>query len=536
MPQERLQALILTNLPVEFKAVRAFLKDSERIKHPLGNIFEQGIFEAQGRIWQVGIVEMGTGSLDKAIQTERAIAFFDPQVLMSVGIAGGIKDVDIGHVVVSTKIYGYESSKYGEKFNSRPMIGLNAGDLAKEAKAEARRDRPVWVNQLSNLSVSGPTIPKVWVGPIAAGERVLASTESNTFQFLRQNYEDALAIEMEGYGSLLAIQNLSKTIFAIVVRGISDLIHSKGNATSQEPEDIQQEKAAMYASAFSFHLLAEFEKLHIQRQPKRKQGFTEPLIKLDLMLIPGGTFTMGSPEDELGRYSDEGPQHDVTVPTFLMGRYAITQAQWRTIATRTNLKVKITLDPDPSEFKGDDRPVEKVSWHDAVEFCQRLSRLTSHTYRLPTEAEWEYACRAGTDTPFHFGESITTDLANYRGKDREDDPEKYPGNYGNGPKGFYRKETTTVNHFHPLANTFGLCDLHGNVWEWCLDHWHDNYEGAPIDGSAWLTEDEESGRVIRGGSWLNNPRNCRSAYRLNSDPGDRNDTVGFRVVCAALDS
>ncbi|NEQ32761.1 MAG: formylglycine-generating enzyme family protein [Leptolyngbya sp. SIO4C5] len=254
------------------------------------------------------------------------------------------------------------------------------------------------------------------------------------------------------------------------------------------------------------------------------------------MLIPGGTFTMGSPEDELGRYDDEGPQHDVTVQTFLMGRYPVTQAQWRTIATRTDLKVNIDLDPDPSKFKGENRPVEQVSWYDAVEFCQRLSRLTSHTYRLPTEAEWEYACRAGTDTPFHFGETITTDLANYRGVDDESKPEQYPGNYGNGPKGVYREETTPVNHFHPLANAFGLCDLHGNVFEWCLDHWHDNYEGAPTDGSAWLTEDEEARRVLSGGSWDDYPRSCRSACRLIFNPGDRFNLIGFRVVCEAQGS
>jgi formylglycine-generating enzyme required for sulfatase activity len=226
------------------------------------------------------------------------------------------------------------------------------------------------------------------------------------------------------------------------------------------------------------------DQLTVVRQSNRAQCFTEPVIKLDLVLIPGGTFIMGSPEDELGRWDDEGPQHEVHIRPFLMGRYPITQAQWKAIADRTDLKVNTDLEPDPSEFKGDDHPVEQVSWYEAVEFCDRLSRLTSHTYRLPTEAEWEYACRANTETPFHFGETITTDLANYCGEDDKNDPEEYPGHYGRGPKGVYRKTTTPVNHFHPLANAFGLCDMHGNVWEWCLDHWHDNYEGAPTDGSC----------------------------------------------------
>ncbi|MEO1300226.1 MAG: formylglycine-generating enzyme family protein [Cyanobacteria bacterium J06636_16] len=279
--------------------------------------------------------------------------------------------------------------------------------------------------------------------------------------------------------------------------------------------------------------LVQFDTLSIHRQPQRSQCFTEPAIKLDLMLIPGGTFTMGSPSDELGRWNNEEPQHEVTLPTFLMGRYPVTQAQWHAVTTMP--KQEHDLDPDPSEFKGDDRLVESVSWYDAMEFCKRLSAHTGHTYRLPTEAEWEYACRASTDTPFHFGESITTDLANYCGEDDESDPDKYPGNYGKGPKGVYRQETTPVNHFHPLANAFGLCDMHGNVWEWCLDHWHSDYEEAPNDGSAWLTEDEGASRVLRGGSWDLDPRNCRSASRNDDNPGLRYDIVGlgFRVVCEA---
>lgn len=275
------------------------------------------------------------------------------------------------------------------------------------------------------------------------------------------------------------------------------------------------------------------DSLLVNRKARRSQCFTESAIQLDLMLISGGTFIMGSPPDEIGRHDGEGPQHEVTISPFLMGRYPITQAQWRAIATRTDLKAQKDLDPDPSNFKGVDRPVEQVSWYDAVEFCVRLSNLTDRIYRLPTEAEWEYACRAGTETPFHFGESITTDLANYRGEDNELIPEKYPGNYGKGPKGVNRLETTPVNFFDPLANPFGLCEMHGNVWEWCLDHWHDNYNGAPVDGSPWLTEDDKARRVSRGGSWLTGPRICRSAYRNNANPGGRIDNFGFRVVCEA---
>ena len=245
------------------------------------------------------------------------------------------------------------------------------------------------------------------------------------------------------------------------------------------------------------------------------------VLKPELVSIPGGTFTMGSPEDEPERYEDEGPQREVTVQSFLMGKYPVTQAEWRAVAALP--KVERDLDADPSHFKGDNRPVERVSWYDAVEFCHRLSRYTDREYRLPTEAEWEYACRAGTKTPFHFGETISTDVANYNGTHK-----KY-GAYGRGRKGDYREETTPVDYFG-VANGWGLCDMHGNVWEWCQDYWHGSYQGAPADGSAWITDNEDERRVRRGGSWIFSPRYCRSAYRCNDYPDDHDDYVGFRVV------
>jgi formylglycine-generating enzyme required for sulfatase activity len=209
-----------------------------------------------------------------------------------------------------------------------------------------------------------------------------------------------------------------------------------------------------------------------------------------------------------------------------MGKYPVTQAQWKIVASLP--QVNRELKPAPSYFKGDKRPVESVSWYDAVEFCARLSQHTHRTYRLPTEAEWEYACRAGTTTPFHFGETITTDLANYRGTDNKE--YGLSGSYGREPLGEDRRKTTAVDHFG-IANAFGLCDMHGNVWEWCLDHWHDNYENAPNDGSAWLTDKEDARRVVRGGSWDYNPRYCRCASRDYNYPGDDYENFGFRVVC-----
>ena len=266
----------------------------------------------------------------------------------------------------------------------------------------------------------------------------------------------------------------------------------------------------------------------LQRQRRQAQYFTENLssdIELDMILVPGGRFLMGSPDTELNRQPSESPQHSVTVPTFFMGRYPITQIQWEVISALP--KVHRKLKPAPSRFKGNNRPVEQVSWHDAVEFCDRLSQLvesrlsrkTGRTYRLPTEAEWEYACRAGTTTPFHLGETITSDLANYDGT----------RTHGQGSKGINRAKTTEVGSFPP--NPFGLCDMHGNVWEWCLDHWHDHYEGAPTDGSAWLKEDKNASRVSRGGSWGYYLQDCRSAYRSRNNPDFRYDFNGFRVVC-----
>ena len=227
-------------------------------------------------------------------------------------------------------------------------------------------------------------------------------------------------------------------------------------------------------------------------------------LTLELVRIPGGVFLMGSPKDEQWRYEDEGPQHKVQVPEFYMGKHPVTQAQWKAVAALPQVERK--LEADPSYFKGDDCPVERVSWYEAVEFCTRLSAHTGREYRLPTEAEWEYACRAGTTTQYHFGDTLTSELANYDAN-----------------------QTTEVGSCPP--NAFGLYDMHGNVWEWCQDHWHKNYKGAPTDGSAWDDQGESASRVLRGGSWFFNPGDCRSASRSSDLPGFRYIYIGFRVSC-----
>lgn len=240
---------------------------------------------------------------------------------------------------------------------------------------------------------------------------------------------------------------------------------------------------------------------------------------LEMVKIPAGRFMMGGPDDEAFSNDSEWPRHQVTVSSFYIGKHTITQSQWRTVAGWPPVARELT--PEPAHFKGDDRPVEQVSWEDAVEFCARLTKKTGLAYRLSTEAEWEYACRAGTETPFAFGETITPEQVNYHGA--------YP--YGKAPKGGYRGETVAVGSLG-VANQFGLYDMHGNVWEWCEDVWHENYNGAPNNGSAWTAGGDENLRVVRGGSWGYDGLYCRSACRVWNTPA-LNYSIGFRVVVGA---
>ena len=234
-------------------------------------------------------------------------------------------------------------------------------------------------------------------------------------------------------------------------------------------------------------------------------------IVLEMVYIPGGSFQMGSSENSEDSWEQPVPQvHQVTVQPFYLSKYPITQAQWETV-----------MGNSPSLFKGAKRPVEHVSWDQAVEFCQKLSEKTGKTYRLPAEAEWEYACRAGTTTPFYFGDTITPDLVNYNGN--------HP--YGSAPKGFYREQTTDVGSFPP--NPFGLYDMHGNIWEWCSDKWHSNYSDAPTDGSSWETGTDNN-RVQRGGAWYSNAFCCRSAYRFYGSVDYRLGNRGCRVAVASV--
>jgi formylglycine-generating enzyme required for sulfatase activity len=243
----------------------------------------------------------------------------------------------------------------------------------------------------------------------------------------------------------------------------------------------------------------------ITKIPSEAEYITKDIgkgVKLEMVYIEAGSFMMGSNERD-----SEKPIHPVAITPFCMGRYAITQQQYQAI-----------MGENPSRFKGDNRPVETVSWDDAMSFCEKLSKSTGKQYTLPCESQWEYACKAGTTNSFSFGETITTDLVNYNGNHT----------YGKAPKGKYREQTTDVGNFQP--NPFGLSDMHGNVWEWCLDTWNENYNDQPRR-DAWM-EKYSHYRLLRGGSWDNNPDDCRSAVRVGIARVNRDGNCGFRVVCS----
>ena len=198
---------------------------------------------------------------------------------------------------------------------------------------------------------------------------------------------------------------------------------------------------------------------------------------------------MGASDNEKKSSPSEYPQHQVTVLPFCMSKYPVTQVQWQAIIR--SLQNYHSLSVTPSNFSANDHPVEQVSWEDVTEFCMHLSRKTGRNYRLPTEAEWEYSCRAGTSTQFHFGEVLTPVLAKYQDNSESTSPVGATG----------------------WGNAFGLYDMHGNVWEWCQDHWYDNHKSAGTNGEARLKSKDNQFCVIKGGSWLEISPNCRSSCR-----------------------
>ena len=293
---------------------------------------------------------------------------------------------------------------------------------------------------------------------------------------------------------------------------ISDAGTPEANVIESTPKN-SSSNGAIALKSFEFEVLTVDGKGDItNRQSLSAKYFAEDLgngVSLEMIEIPEGDFLMGSPPDEKGREENESPQHKVTLKPFFMGKFAVTQAQYQAI-----------MGKNPSVFKRNKHPVESVNWNDATEFCQKLTEKTGKTYRLPSEAEWEYACRSGTSTPLHFGETISTNLANYNGN----------STYAGGPRGQYRNQTTEVGTFSP--NAFGLYDMHGNVWEWCEDALHKSYNNAPNDGRAWIENSDNRFRVLRGGSWYSEPAECRSANRYSFFFTSYFNYFGFRVVCS----
>ncbi|BAY62508.1 serine/threonine protein kinase [Calothrix brevissima NIES-22] len=367
--------------------------------------------------------------------------------------------------------------------------------------------------------------------PYREYQRKLQDYEQALIEAVKQQYpfNQATQKDLQEYQQYLGLRN--EDIAAIEARVFPQKPQprpsSKPGSVPKSPSPIK-----IFTQPFEFEfatltvtssgLFGRGKTYEIKRSRGRGEFFTESLgnsVILEMIAIPGGKFLMGSPKNEPERDDSESPQHKVTIQPFFIGKFPVTQSQWKAVAALP--KVKIDLNPDPSFFKGANRPVEKVSWDDAIEFCARLSKKTGEIYRLPSEAEWEYACRGGTTTPFYFGETITTDLANYDGN----------YTYGSGLKGEYRKQTTDVGKFP--ANPFGLFDMCGNTWEWCQDEWHENYNSAPAKNSAWLDKNNNKRRVLRGGSWYYNPRYCRSAYRFYNASDVRSTSAGFRIVVAS---
>ena len=359
-----------------------------------------------------------------------------------------------------------------------------------------------------------------------------------TFVYLLTGKEPLDPIMYDSYNETLNWRNHAPQISSMLADLLDDMMQRLYKDRPQNSHEILQRIAAIEKAlqspkpqppipqppipsnnlkTFSFEVVTTDARGNItNRRKESAKYFTEDLgnsVTLEMVEIPGGTFIMGSPESEAKRLSNEGPQHQVTVPSFYMGKYELTQVQYQAIMRRNPFNF---MGRNPSYFKGDNRPVERVSWNNAVEFCEKLSQKTGKKYRLPSEAEWEYACRAGTTTPFYFGESITPDLVNYNGN----------YTYASAQKGKDRQQTTDVGTFPP--NSFGLYDMHGNLWEWCQDGYQENYINAPTDGSALTSP--IGYKLLRGGSWYDNPDYCRSAYR-SSYLLDYND-IGFRVVCS----
>ncbi len=313
---------------------------------------------------------------------------------------------------------------------------------------------------------------------------------------------------------------------AVLVRRKAEAARQSADEAKLQAELTRQENKALKAK------LRELEQAHASEKtlPVPKPSESALLVRSaqpaplstirdcpdcpEMVVLAGGEYRMGSPDTEQERGADEGPVHAVSVKRLAMGKHEVTQGEWKSV-----------MGSNPSHFKacGPRCPVEQVSWNDAQEFIRKLNEKLGlagrpDRYRLPSEAEWEYAARAGTTGPFSFGGPITVHKANYDGD----------FSYAGSPKGQYRGKTVEVGSLP--ANPWGLHEMHGNVYEWVEDCYHDSYNAAPKNGGAWATGCDGNVRVLRGGSWVDSPRDLRSALRNWFSPDVRNYVCGFRLA------
>ena len=327
-----------------------------------------------------------------------------------------------------------------------------------------------------------------------------------------------------------------------------------------------QDSIFMQLPEFEFEVVQFDSNGHsVIQETKKNRYFREELgngVFLDMVYIPGGRFKMGThwsedamiswlenlknPDFAMHLPPQDFPSHLVKVPSFLMGRFPVTQMQWTEVSKLPEIRRKISS--FPSLISGRNFPVEGISWDDAMEFCDRLSKITNRQYRLPSESEWEYACRAGTNTKFHFGDTVTRSLANCTTEFECFNPVLTQNKFNftvsvdgrDIPQPEQWEESPIEVGSLKVANNLGLCDMHGGVLEWCSDHFHHHYHGHPTDGSAWIDEGDQNARIVRGGSRAEKYTYCSSStrgVRYLSDPLDDNFvTVGLRVVCSNLDN
>jgi formylglycine-generating enzyme required for sulfatase activity len=402
---------------------------------------------------------------------------------------------------------GFELSHNRWESDFAEMIRRLNLDIAKESR---RVEQPASTAAAPDAPIAPP------VQPTVPGRQFF----NRPFRVTRRQALGVAALAAVGTGAIIAAPSIRKLLSKPALRTIAFEVATVDSKGIRNPPE--KYKAAVFSESLG------------------------SAAGLDMISIPGGSFTMGSPVDEPERQGNEGPQHHVALGPFFIGAAPVTQAQWSAVVLAHPDQIRRNLDPNSSFFKGIDLPVESITWRQAEEFCLRLTAITGRAYRLPSEAEWEYSCRAGTMGPFHFGPTITPELANYcgtggavcgesDGKSVASDVyggESYKsGAYGEGPTGVFRGKTTPAETFPP--NRFGLYDMHGNVWEYCLDMVSANYADVPVDGSANLSGAADSQRILRGGSWSHNPAICRSAYRdsIAPDFSGWQGRIGVRVVC-----